>query len=136
MPDKERAKGAPTVAQYLAFQLEATNKTQREIADEVGYSKPNIITMFKQGLTKVPIPSAPKLARAIGVDPAYFLRMCLNEYMPELLETIEKELGGFCTKNETEILKIIRDVTKGSDPEVRTKQQREAIVKAAKALLE
>lgn len=123
-----------TVAQYLTFQLEACRKTQREIATEIGYSNANVLTMFKQGLTKVPLHVAPKLAAAIGVDPGNFLRMALNEYMPELLPVIETFVGGLASKNEQAILKVIRSATKGSDP-VLTKDTEKSLEKWARSLI-
>lgn len=109
-------RGDLTVAKYLEFQIEASKKTQKEICAEIGYQKPNLITMFKQGSTKVPIHVAPKLAKSLGVDPANFTRMVIEEYMPELLPTIEKYIGGLASENEQEMLKVIRAATKDKDP--------------------
>ena len=36
-------------------------KTQREIATEIGYDKPNMISMFKTGEAKVPLCKIPAL---------------------------------------------------------------------------
>lgn len=83
----------PTFAEHLTKLINRSPKTQREIALEIGYSKPNLITMFKQGLTKVPIEVIPRLAKALDEDPAVLLRIALREYMPEALKTIEAHLG-------------------------------------------
>jgi hypothetical protein len=123
-----------TVAQYLTFQLDATHKTQREIASEIGYDKSNIITMFKQGLTRVPLSTAPKLARAIGVDPIYFLRLCMREYTPEILEAVEATIGAFPTQNESKMLSILREVTDEQDPPIATKVQEETLRQTFKNL--
>lgn len=51
-------KNAPTrttVADFIADRLAESDKTQREIAEECGFEKPNIITMFKNGTTKLPL---------------------------------------------------------------------------------
>jgi plasmid maintenance system antidote protein VapI len=122
-----------SVAEYLAFHLDASNRTQREIANEIGYTNANVITMFKQGLTKVPPHVAPKLAKALGLDPAMFLRMVLQEYMPELLEVVERQVGGLCSQNEFQMLKVIRSATKNADP-VMTKEQERKLVVWAKDL--
>ncbi len=82
-----------TFAEHLAKLVERSPKTQREIALECGYPRPNLITMFKQGLTKVPIEAVPKLAKALDEDPAILLRMAMREYMPAALMTIEEYLG-------------------------------------------
>jgi hypothetical protein len=122
-----------TVAEYVTFHLDACKRTQREIAGEIGYSNSNVITMFKQGLTKIPVAVAPKLAVAIGVDPGQFLRMVLNEYMPDLLPEIEKHVGGLCTLNELAMLKTIRTATKDKDPAM-TPAEEKALTTWAKGL--
>jgi hypothetical protein len=132
MVTKTVKKGDKTVAQYLAFQLDSSKKTQREIANSIGYTNANVITMFKQGLTKIPIHVAPKLAAAIGIDPGHFLRMCMNEYMPELLPEIEAHIGGLCTKNEMAMIKAIRTVTKDADPAMDKEQEKDLVAWAKK----
>jgi hypothetical protein len=74
---------AMRVADYLAQQIILCGKSQKEIAEEVGYEKPNVITMMKQGHTKIPIVKVGAFARALEVDPAYLLRLVCMEYMPE-----------------------------------------------------
>jgi hypothetical protein len=106
----ESLRTTSTVAQFLAYELDRSSKTQRAIGAEIGYGNSNIITMFKQGLTRVPIAVAPKLAQALGIDPIHFLRMCMNEYMPETLVAIEETLGALPTRNESRVLEILREV--------------------------
>ena len=62
-----------TVAQYLNTKINESGKTQKEIATEIGYDSPNVITMFKQGLTKLPMNTIGPIARALEVDPVYLL---------------------------------------------------------------
>jgi plasmid maintenance system antidote protein VapI len=81
-----------TIAEHIDKLIVRSSKTQREIALEIGYERPNIITMFKQGRTKVPIEVVPRLAKALDEDPAFLLRMALREYMPEVLKVIEEHL--------------------------------------------
>lgn len=126
---------SPKVADYLNNQIAICGKSQKDIAFEAGYQRPNIITMFKQGVTKVPIAAAPKIAKAIGSDPAFFLRLVLHEYHPELLETIEKDLGGFCTVNEASILNLLRDSTGNTDPVIPNKTAENKLRAAFKANL-
>ncbi len=60
-----------TVAEFLADKIGAIDKTQREIAEACGFDNPNIITMFKNGHTKLPINRIAPLAKALDVDHAY-----------------------------------------------------------------
>ena len=106
-----------SVAEYLAQQIVLSGKSQKDIAREVGYEKPNVITMMKQGATKIPIVKVGPLARALDVDPAYFLRLVLSEYMPETWAAIEETLDGtILTRNELLLIREYRRRTGNTDP--------------------
>lgn len=81
---------ASKVAVFLAHHIDRSSKSQKEIADEAGFERPNIISMLKQGITKLPVTRAPALARAIDVDPTELFRMCMEEYMPDLLKICDE----------------------------------------------
>jgi transcriptional regulator with XRE-family HTH domain len=107
------------VAKYLDKQIDALKgvKTQREIALEAGYDKPNIISMFKRGEAKVPLDKIPALAKALHVDPTHLFRLALQQYWPNLGEAIETVFGRIATPNEEEILlKPWRAATGNLDP--------------------
>ena len=95
------------IADFIARQIEIVGtsalgrpgKTQREIAAELGYDKPNMISMFKTGMAKVPLEKVPALAKAINVDPAFLFRLALQQYWPDNLDTIAEIFGTICTKN-------------------------------------
>ena len=82
-----------TVAEYISGQIDLCGKSQKQLAEEVGFPKANILTMIKHGTTRVPIHRVPALAKALGVDPAKLMKMVLQEYQPEILEAIECSLG-------------------------------------------
>lgn len=104
------------VARFIQQALAASGKTQREIAQELGYENSNVITMFKQGLTKVPLAKAGSMAKALGVDPVFFFKLLLREYAPETLEAIEEFFDTrFLTKNERDLLESYRHATQGLD---------------------
>ena len=105
-----------TVADFLADRLAESDKTQREIAEECGFEKPNIITMFKTGATKLPINRIGPLAKALNVDPAHLLRLVMTEYMPDTWEAIENVLQStVLTANELELVRAYRAVTGDND---------------------
>ncbi len=52
-----------TVAEFLTHAITHSGKTQKLIADELGYDNPNIITMFKQGSSPVPLKKVGPLAK-------------------------------------------------------------------------
>lgn len=105
-----------TVAEFIADRLATIDKTQREVAEECGFETPNIITMFKQGKTKVPLDRIRTLAKALDVDPAHLLRLALQEYMPDTWSSIEEILHStILTASELELVRKYRQVTGDSD---------------------
>lgn len=125
-----------TVAEYLTKAIDLSGRTQRAIAAEVGYPKPNVISMMRQGQTKIPIGKIPLFAKALGVDPAHMLRIALAEYHPEVWEVIRSTIGDPLTRNEALLLGVYREAG-GSGMEIPLeddvlKRVREAL-KAGKA---
>ena len=109
------------MAQFLDRHIDrmtAAGWRQIDIARAIGYSKANIIAMFKKGDTKVPINKVPALARTLGVDPAFLMRLGLQQYWPEEAETITEVLGGIYTENEKAIIEAIREASDHGDPEL------------------
>lgn len=107
---------------YIAALIDASELTQREMAVELGYDNANVISMFKKGITKVPIEKLPIMAKMLGADPAYMARLALREYHPGFFEALETVFGGCATKREMEVLKVIRKVSGNSDPKPDAKQ--------------
>ena len=107
------------IARYLDKQIDALKgvKTQREIATEIGYEKPNMVSMFKRGEAKVPLDKIPLLAKALHADPAHLFRLALEQYWPDLGATIGAIFGRMASENEEEIiLKKWRAATSNTDP--------------------
>ncbi len=101
-----------TVADFLAVRIAELGKTQRQISEECGFDNPNIITMFKQGNTKVPINRVASLAKALEVDPVHLLRLVMSECIPNLWEIVEDIMKStVLTSNELDLLRAIRQVT-------------------------
>lgn len=108
-----------TVAQFLTIKINESGRSQKEIATEIGYDSANVITMFKQGLTKLPIDTVGPIARALNVDPVYLLRLVFKEYHPATFEAVEHALGTtIVTENERKLLDQFRRSTEHSDPEM------------------
>jgi hypothetical protein len=79
-------------------------KTQREIALAAGFARPNIISMFKTGETKVPLDRIVPLARALDTDPAHLLRLAMVDQQPELAQVIDDVFGRqMASQNEADI---------------------------------
>lgn len=68
-------------------------KTQKDIAREVGYTNQNMITMIKQGKSKVAIDKAGALGKALEVDPKTFMLLALEQfYSRECIDDIVRSL--------------------------------------------
>lgn len=110
-------------------QIEISDLKLREIAEAIGYEKPAIISMFKMGITKVPLEKIPALAKVLGLGPAHLMTLALREYAPHILEVVQQTMGRVITENEFDLITEVRKVTKDNDPAF-TKDQ-VAKVKAA-----
>jgi hypothetical protein len=99
-----------TVAQYLTAQISLSNKTQKEIAEACGWQRPNMVTMVKQGASRLPINKIGPLAKALSIDPVHLLRLAMSEYMPETWEAVEEIWGDWvlASAEEMEIVRLVR----------------------------
>jgi transcriptional regulator with XRE-family HTH domain len=118
-------KKTPTVAEYLAGQIALSGKSQLEIADACGFTNPNVITMFKQGKSKLPLSRVASIANALGVDPKHLFTLCMREYEPETWAQIEAGVLGqpLLTDSELEILQIIRAAARERNPKLRAEDK-------------
>ncbi|MFP5479268.1 MAG: XRE family transcriptional regulator [Alphaproteobacteria bacterium] len=73
--------------------LELRPKSQTEIAAEAGFPNANFLSMVKTGVSKLAIDRVPALAQALECDPAYLMRLAL-----------EQEVGSTAAKALVEIL--------------------------------
>ena len=124
-----QSKNTPTsVAEFIAERLAVIDKTQRQIADECGLENANVITMFKQGSTKLPLNRIGPLAKALDVDPAHLLRMTMLEYMPDTWSAVEDVMQStLLTANELDLIRAYRAATGDSDA-VATVIKRDAVI--------
>jgi predicted XRE-type DNA-binding protein len=96
-------------AMIFEAMVDASGMKQREIAERLGYDKPNIITMMKQGLTKIPIYKIPKIAKLFNIDAAELLKTAMMEYEPDKYMAIVEILGDPITGYERQLLQVIRE---------------------------
>jgi hypothetical protein len=121
----------PCVAEFITACLAASDKTQKEIAEEAGFDNPNIISMLKTGVTKLPLNRVGTLAKALDIDPAHLFRLALIEYMPDTWDSLEAAFHGtVLTGNELALIKDFRRITRDLNPEGK-ELDREAILMIA-----
>jgi hypothetical protein len=117
-----------TVASYIAQQIAICGKSQIVISNEIGYENPNVLTMFKQGKTKLPITKVKQLAASLCVDPLHLLKLTMMEYMPESWAVIEDIIGNSpVSESEMHILGIVRRGDNGLPVEPVTTQEKEEL---------
>ena len=92
-------------------------KSQIEIASEAGFTNPNIISMFKNGSSKVALDRVPSLAKALECDAAHLMRLTLEQAIGGTAASALVEiLGTPVTENERGWLAEIRQVSENCDP--------------------
>jgi len=93
-------------------------KSQREIAAEAGYPKPNILSMIKHGETKLPLERVPAIAKALDCDVALLFSLALQQYFDEdAIAAFRRALLADYTENEQHWIGVIRKAGHGRDPE-------------------
>jgi len=79
--------------QGLAAHIDAciarSGKSNRQVAEECGFSKPNVISMIRYGTTKLPLAKASRMAQALGEEPKEFVELAFRAYQPEIWQVIE-----------------------------------------------
>lgn len=96
------------VARFINNRIEETGQLQKDIAAKCGFDKPNIITMIKQGSTRLPLDKIGPMAKALETDPVQLLKMCMEEYHPATWRAIEPFMETAMTKDELRLLKALR----------------------------
>jgi transcriptional regulator with XRE-family HTH domain len=116
----ERPTGPGTaMANFLIEELPTLGLTNDEIASKLGYARPNIVSMWKAGKTKVTIDHVFALAELTKVDPAYVMGLFIDQYVSDWsgvdrFKDIISMLQRLCTEEEFEIIQIVREARKGN----------------------
>lgn len=105
------------VSKFINKRILETGKSQRDIAREAGFNKPNMISMLKTGESKLPLDRVPGMAKALECDIGYLFRLALTQYFDaKIVAGLMQDLQF--TPNETEIIHHIRHVSGGTDPKM------------------
>ncbi|MEI4262851.1 XRE family transcriptional regulator [Roseovarius sp. D0-M9] len=94
-----------------------SRKSQLQIANEAGFPNPNMVSMIKNGASKLAIDRVPSMARAVDCDPGYLMRLALEQAVGDTAAAaIIETFGTPTTANELGWLQEIRDASDHSDP--------------------
>jgi len=96
------------IAVLIGSRIDASGKTQTEIAEEVGFEQ-NFLSMIRNNKAKIPIGRILALADALDIPRDELLRKCLDAYEPELLAILRSVFPGIdYTEEEIEIVRLVR----------------------------
>ncbi|WP_335947715.1 XRE family transcriptional regulator [Salipiger bermudensis] len=99
-------------------------KSQSQIASEAGFQNPNIVTMIKQGSSKLAIDRVPSMAKALDCDPAYLMRLALEQAEGDTAaQAIIEVFGTPVTANELGWVEAIRELSDHTDPRLTTRSR-------------
>ncbi len=98
------------VASFVERRVNQSPYSQKEIAEMCGFNTPNMITMLKQGITKVPVEKIPALAKALDVNQVDLFTLVMKNYRPKEYEVIVKILGEPISNAERKIVRLLRDI--------------------------
>lgn len=114
------------LAKFITKRIEELKgtKAQVDIAAQAGFTNANFLSMLKAGTSKLPIDRVPDLSRALDADPAYVLRLTLEQQLgPVAARAVIDLLGTPLTKNERAWIEELRDASDDLDPHI-TKKSR------------
>jgi len=122
-----------TVSKVVAARLKECKVKkikQADIAVQVGFNNPNMITHIKQGKSKLPPEKAPKLAHALGMDENHLLYLALNEKWDGIGDFIYSNIDRFreIALIEKTFWKILDDLNVNYD-ELTEQQQKNLLFK-------
>lgn len=125
MTTRKRPHSDSRFARYLRNRvLELRPKSQIEIASEAGFVNPNVLSMLKNGATKMPLDRVPALARALDDDPVLIFKLSLEQVGGSMTATAIKEIfGTLVTRNEAVWLRELREASDHADPRLTTRNR-------------
>lgn len=112
------------LAKYLVHRILELKprKTQAEIASQAGFLSVNMMSMLKKGSNKLPLDRVPALAKALECDPAWLLRLTLEQGQGDMAAAAIFEIVGLpITANEHTWIAAIREASGDADPRLTTR---------------
>lgn len=99
---------------------EKSSLNYQELADALGYSRPNIISMWRSGNTRVPLQKLAPLAKLLNVDFLHLLRLWHEQYADEEgYNQIEAALNRMASPSEAQFLGGLRQASFGRNFKLR-----------------
>lgn len=112
---------------YILKLLMESPKSQKEIAQAVGFKNPNMITMLKQGDVKLALDRVPLMAKALGVDQVDMFKLALTQFYDDTsVKMMVGLLEAGLSTAERDILRVIREAA-GDAPPALTQEREDAL---------
>lgn len=119
MPDNISGTGLSDFVAKRILELKP-RKSQAEISKAAGFAMPNVLAMIKNGTMKLPLDRVPGLADALECDPAYLLRLTLEQN--RMTGAVYEEIfGKVVTQNEMGWIHELRAASDNTDPRITSK---------------
>lgn len=78
----------PDIHQFLAYHIDRSDLTQREIAKACGFTRPNMISMIKTGDTRLPLERLAAIADVLQIDAFEVFTLWMKTYYPETWDVL------------------------------------------------
>lgn len=114
--ERVRLQSQLPAAEYISVRLEESGLSNIEFAQKLGYPRPNVIAMIKNGDMRLPHSKVLPAAKALGVDPVFLMRKVMQESDAELWSSIEAIFGeNLMSEDEVAVIDFIRKRLDGVD---------------------
>ena len=105
------------VFQMLFDEVDRRGDTLDTVARECEMRSTSILVQCWNGNLIIPVSFVPGIARYLSVDPAWLLRIYLEDHLPDTMKMIEQcELSILLTERERELVFAYRRATADQDP--------------------
>jgi hypothetical protein len=78
----------PNIHEFLAYHIDKSEFTQREIATACGFGRPSMISMIKSGDTRMPLERLGVMAAVLSLDLGELFKLWMKTYYPETLKAL------------------------------------------------
>ncbi len=120
------------VSEIISAAMAMSTKSTAELAHQMGYKTPNILSMLKSGAMRLPTNKVVAVTKPLGIDTSYLLRVVDRENGTNHAEIIEQAIERpVISDNELKLVFMLREASHGLDIDIDDHaEQREAIARA------
>jgi transcriptional regulator with XRE-family HTH domain len=119
-----------SLAEFLNANWHLVGRTNAEVAKEMGFSAPNVVSLWRTGKSRVPIERLPQLAELLRIDLAALFPLWAEQYLPTsarkegwgeaAYRALKSIIERIADEGEMRILKAIRKGLAGASTGVTT----------------